>query len=100
MPGDTKTLFKRPNAYVPLLLSLAMFGIFVCLFFMSGPPTPQPDEGVAAHLFQIWLVVEAAMILFFALKWLPRKPQQAAVVLATQILGVLVVCSPVFYFKL
>jgi hypothetical protein len=60
----------------------------------------QPDEGTGAHLFQIWLVLEVFMVGFFAVKWLPQKPKDTLFVLAIQIVAVLIVCAPVFYFKL
>lgn len=91
---------KQPSAWIPIALSLCVLAAMILTIAVSGPPTPQPDEGIAAHLFQIWLVLEVVMIGFFALKWLPQRPLQALVVLALQILAVLAACFPVFYFKL
>lgn len=97
-----KSLFKQPSAWIPLALSLIMLGYILSLLMLHGVPAPQPevDEGVAAHLFQLWLVVEVPMILFFAFKWLPRAPKQALIILALQIIAVLVTCAPVFILKL
>ena len=92
--------FKHPSAWVPVALSLAVLATMVIAFTLSGPPVRQPDEGVAAHLFQIWLVLEVFMITFFAVKWLPRAPKQALIILAIQILAVLAAAAPVAYFKL
>ena len=77
-----------------------MIAVFVGYFVSSGPPKPEADEGTGAHLFQIWLVLEALMIPFFAITWVPQAPKQALVILAIQILLVLMGCAPVFYFKL
>ena len=33
----------------------------------------EADEGTAAHLFQIWLVLEVLMVAFFAMKWLAQN---------------------------
>lgn len=73
---------------------------WVISFATIGAPARQPDEGTGAHLFQIWLMLEALMVAFFAVKWLPEKPTQALVVLTIQIVAVLVACVPVFFFKL
>ena len=88
--------FKHPSAWVPVALSLAVLGASVIAFTLHG----QPDEGVAAHLFQMWLVLEVLMITFFVVKWLPRAPKQALMVLVIQILAVLAACAPVAYSKL
>ena len=77
-----------------------MIAVFVGYVVFSGPLEPEADEGTGAHLFQIWLVLEAIMIPFFALTWLPQAPKQALVILAIQILLVLLGCFPVYYFKL
>ena len=85
---------------MPVTLSLGVLVSMLICFTMYGPPVRQADEGIAAHLFQIWLVLEALMIGFFAAKWLPQKPKQALVILAIQIAAVLAACAPVAYFHL
>ena len=91
------SLLKKPSAWVPVVLSLAMLTFILTLLAMHGVPAPQPDadEGTAAHLFQIWLVLEVLMVTFFAAKWLPKTPKEALVVLAIQISAVLAACAPV-----
>jgi hypothetical protein len=42
------------------------------------------DEGTAAHLFQILMAGQLPIIVFFAAKWLPRRPADAWRVLALQ----------------
>jgi len=81
-------------------MSLTVLAIMLIYIAIAGPPVRQPDEGTGAHLFQIWLVLEVFMVSFFAIKWLPRAPKQALLVLAIQIMVVLAACAPVFYFKL
>ena len=85
-----------------MALSLAMLVFLLTLLSMHGVPTPEEnkDEGVAAHLFQLWLVLEAVMIPFFALRWLPQAPKDAALVLLLQIAAVIAPVAPVFYFHL
>ena len=84
------SIFKKPSAWIPLALSLAMVAIMLIHIAIFGI-VREADEGVAAHLFQIWLVLEVLMVAFFAITWLPQKPQQALLVLAIQIVAVLAV---------
>lgn len=73
-----------------MLISFTMFGI----------PHRQADEGTAAHLFQIWLVIEVLLIAFFAIKWIPQKPKQGFIISAMQIVAALAACTPVFILNL
>ncbi len=92
-------LIKKPSAWIPILLSLMMMVILGMYLAKIIPPDPTGDEGTGAHLFQIWLVSEAFMIPFFAVKWLSYERKQALLILTIQIARVLIVCAPVFYFK-
>ncbi len=94
------SLLQKPSAWIPLVLTLGIMGMFLFYIVVAGPPEPQADEGIAAHLFQLWLVVEAVLVTLFAVKWLPREPKQALIILTLQILGVAAACFPVFYFQL
>lgn len=95
------SLLKKPSAWFPIAASLAALVMILTAIAIVGlPAEPPKDEGVGAHLFQLWLVLEALMVAFFAVKWLPQRLMQALVVLALQILAVIAACAPVFYFKL
>ena len=95
------TIWKKPSAWIPIALSLAMLAFILTLLGINGVPTEMPeDEGVGAHLFQLWLVLEAPMIFFFAFKWLPRNPKEATFILILQVIAVLAACFPVYYFQL
>ena len=92
---------KHPSAWVPIVLSITMLLIMVIIFSTSTVSlVREADEGVGAHLFQIWLVLEIILIPFFAIKWLLQRPKDASLILVIQIILVFIVCFPVFYFKL
>jgi len=91
---------KQPSAWIPIALSLTVLTAFIITITISGPPAREPDEGTAAHLFQIWLVLEVFMVSIFALKWIPQNSKQALIIFAIQIIAVLAACYPVYYFKL
>lgn len=59
-------------------------------------PVPQPDEGAAAHLFQLLLAGQVPIAVFFALKWLRRAPRPALRVLALHLFGVLACVATVY----
>jgi hypothetical protein len=80
------SLTKRPSAYLPVTMSLAALALvlgYVAVYGYRTSGEPQ-DEGAAAHLFQLLMVLQAPIMLFFALRWLPREPREALTVLALQ----------------
>lgn len=91
--------FTRPTALAPIVMSLAALAVVLARIALVGT-THQPDEGAAAHLFQLFIVGQLPIVAFFAIRWLQRTPKRALVVLAWQALAVLVACAPVFYFHL
>jgi hypothetical protein len=88
------------SAWLPLALTAAMLGVFYLALTGAIPPGPTGDEGTAAHLFQIWLVLEVVLIAFFAIRWLPRSSKDTLLILVLQLCGVFAVCFPVWYLHL
>ena len=95
-----RTLLIRPSAWIPVALSLLVIVAWVIGIAVSGFPQPEPDEGTAAHLFQLWLAIEVVLIVAFAMIWLPRDFKWAIPVLALQIAAVLIGCAPVYILGL
>jgi hypothetical protein len=95
-----KSILKLPSAWIPIAMSLAVLATFFTGIALYGVPVREADEGTAAHLFQIWLLLEVLMVAFFAIKWLPRRPMHAPTVLAIQIIAVLAACAPVYFLNL
>jgi hypothetical protein len=60
----------------------------------------EPDEGTAAHIWQLLMAGQMPVLLFFAVKWLPRAPQQTLFVLGLQVLAVLAAMAPVYFLGL
>jgi hypothetical protein len=46
------------------------------------------------------MAAQVPIVAFFAIKWLPRSPKQALLVLALQAGAVLAALAPVFFFNL
>jgi hypothetical protein len=60
----------------------------------------EADEGTAAHLWQLLTLGQVPIIAFFAITWLPRRPQQALLVLALQAAAGFAAAAPVFLLGL
>lgn len=90
---------KRPSALIPLAMSLGALGLVLGHIAIFGTAR-QADEGAAAHLWQFLLAGQIPVIAFFAIKWLPRAPGPALLVLALQAIAGLAAAFPVFLLNL
>jgi hypothetical protein len=77
------TILKRPSAFLPVAISFAALATVLGHVVVFGT-AHEPDEGTAAHIFQLLMIGEVPIVVFFAIKWLPRAPRQALQVLALQ----------------
>ncbi len=93
------SLIRKPSAWIPVLIPLVFFAYLVAYIAIYGIVRKE-DEGAGAHLFQLWLVLEPFMLGFFAIKWLPREPKRALLILVLQIVIALLPIFVVFYFNL
>jgi hypothetical protein len=59
----------------------------------------QPDEGAAAHIWQLLMAAQVPIIVFFAIKWVPQTPRQALFILALQLGAALAALAPVFLLR-
>ena len=92
------TLLKRPTAFLPVAMSLGALAT-VLVFLARHGTAPQPDEGSAAHLWQLLMAGQVPVVLSFVLSWLPRSPRQAAPILALQVGAALSAMAPVFLLR-
>ena len=98
-------IVKRPSAFVPMAMSLAALAMIggVYVFGVAtghGGLVREPDEGAAAHIWQLLMAGQLPVLAFFAIKWLPRAPRPALYVLALQAAGVLAAMAPVYFLNL
>jgi hypothetical protein len=95
-----KSIFKLPSAILPMMMSLAALAlVLVHLALRGGTPEP-PDEGTAAHVFQLLLAGQAPIVAFFAIKWLPRLPGETLMMIGMQAAAALLALTPVVIFDL
>ena len=87
---------KQPSAIVPVLMSVAAL-VTVLVHILLVGTAPQADEGTAAHIWQLLMVGQIPLILFYSIKWLPRTPKTALSVLAVQIGAAFAAAGPIFW---
>ncbi|SRR5258708_21975161 len=88
-------MLKHPSAFVPVTMSLAALAT-VLVFLASHGPAPQADEGTAAHIWQLLMAAQVPIVAFFAIRWVPQAPRQAALILAVQFGAAIAAMAPVF----
>lgn len=96
---DMTSMIRLPSAFLPVAISLAALALVLGHVALFGV-THEADEGAAAHIWQLLMAAQVVIIVFFALKYVPRQPGQALPVLALQIVAALAACAPVFFLKL
>jgi len=96
---DARSLLRRPSAFVPPLLSLVACALVVGYVAYHGA-TGEADEGAAAHLWQLLMVAQIPVSGFFLIKWLPRAPRPARLIIALHLAAALVALAPVYFLHL
>ena len=89
------SLLKHPSAFLPLVMSFAALAAVLLVLAIHGS-APQQDEGAAAHIWQLLMAGQVPVVLFFALKWVPRTPRDTVPILALQIVAALAAAAPIF----
>ena len=93
-----KAILKIPSAFLPLAMSFGAFATVITYVAVFGTAR-QADEGTAAHIWQILMAGQIPIIVFFAVKWLPRAPKQALLVLVLQGGAALMALAPVYLLR-
>ena len=99
--------FRAKSTWLPFVFAGAAIAVLAG-YFVTGPHAPnlindhgvlREDEGTAAHLWQILMVLQVGAILTFAALWLPRDPRRAAPMLLLHGLGMIASASPVYLLE-
>ncbi|MEO8575739.1 MAG: hypothetical protein ABI556_03525 [Gemmatimonadales bacterium] len=94
--GANRSMKREPSAVLPIIMSLVAFGIVLVHYAVKGMDH-DPDEGTPAHLFQLLMVIQAPIIVYFAAKWLPLDTTRALRVLALQGAAIVAAFAGVFF---
>jgi|ERR1035438_6061286 hypothetical protein len=90
---------NRVSAIAPVVMSLVAFAI-VLLAVSTGWGMVPGDEGTAAHIFQILIVLQMPLILAFLATANWRNWRWVASRIVLQAAAIILAFSPVAYFKL
>lgn len=90
---------KQPSAFLPVAMSFAALATVLVHVALFGTAR-EPDEGTAAHVWQLLMAAQLPIIACFAIRWLPRTPRQALWVLALQVGAALAALAPVYLLGL
>ena len=83
------------------LLALSLVGLVAILVYGASTGfVREPDEGAAAHLWQLSMAAQLPLGVFFAVTWFPRAPRAAWAGVVTQVTVVLASLGVVRYFNL
>jgi hypothetical protein len=93
------SVLKRPSAFLPMVMSLVALAVVLFTVTVYGVPHGK-DEGAAAHIWQLLMAGQVPLLLFFAIKWLPRAPKETLCVLVLQVGAVFAAMAPVFFLHL
>jgi hypothetical protein len=92
---NSLAILKHLSAFLPVVMSLGAIAAILLFIGVHGT-APQADEGAEAHIWQLLMAGQIPIILFFAVKWLPQSPRDAAIVLAVQLGAVIAAMAPVY----
>ncbi|MDQ6626188.1 MAG: hypothetical protein M3Y69_08650 [Verrucomicrobiota bacterium] len=98
-PTSLPTALRHPSAFLPITMSLAALALVLIHISVYGTAR-EPDEGTAAHLWQLLMGLQIPIIGFFAIRWFPQSARSAAATLGLQFLAGLAAVAPVWYYHL
>ena len=92
---------NKLSAWLPIAMSGAAIVVLIVAFITThGVIVRQPDEGTAAHLWQLLMGGQLPIIAYFIVRWSWQNTKQGLIVILLQLLAGLMACAPVYYFKL
>ena len=88
------SIFRVPSALLPIAMSLAALGVMVGHLAMAGAAGFAADDSTA-YVFQLLLVCQVPVVAFFSIKWLPRLPAEAMMMIGLQAGAAMLALVPV-----
>ena len=92
-------LTRKPSAFLPFAMSLAAIMLVAGVVAVYGV-VRDPDEGTAAHIWQLLMMGQVPFLATFAIKWLPRERDAALTVLIVNLMAALAAVAPVWFLGL
>ena len=86
---------QRPSAFIPIAMSTAALGT-VLFHIVTVGTAPQPDEGAAAHIWQLLMAGQVPVVMFYAVTSLSEAPKTALPILGLQVGAALAAIAPIY----
>ena len=96
---NSMTMMKRPSAFLPVAMSFVALATVLGHVAIFGVAR-EADEGTAAHVFQLLMITQLPIMMFFAIKWIRQNPRQTLLVMALQLTAAVAALAPVFALNL
>ena len=84
---------RHPSALLPLFLSLGALAMVV--WFVAATGWSDSRTRALGAAWQVLMVAQVPAITYFALRWLPRAPRPALIVLTLQVVAATLAAAPV-----
>jgi hypothetical protein len=91
----SERVINHPSAFLPIVMSLGALTAVGLHLALVGT-APQPDEGAAAHVWQLLMGLQLPVIFYFAARWVSAAPRRAVPILVLQIGAAVIAAAPVF----
>jgi len=99
MTARIPSLVERLSAWLPPVMSILALAVVV-LHLVAFGTAREPDEGGAAHMWQLLMAGQLPFVAWHAVRWIPRAPALSLKIFAVQILAILAAIAPVWWFGL
>jgi hypothetical protein len=96
---NSLTRMKRPSAFLPVAMSCVALATVLGHVAIFGVAR-EADEGAAAHVFQLLMITQLPIMMFFAIKWLRQNPRQTLLLIALHLAAAVAALAPVFALNL
>ena len=94
-----RSMLRQMSALVPLAMSLAALLLVIYQLIISAHSSGAEADAVAS-VFQLLIVGQAPFAAYFAVKWMPRAPGDAMLILALQAAAAVAALAPMMFFGL
>ena len=94
----TPSLLLTPSGLAPVLMSLGAL-IAIGVHVLASGVAPQPDEGSAAHIWQLLMAGQLPFAGWFLVRRVPHGGRRALAVSALHLCAIGAAAFPVWWFK-
>ena len=98
-PNSIITLARQPSGFMPVVLSLAALALVLGTIATAGVAR-QPDEGAAAHIYQLLIAAQLPLLCLFMLRSVRKDVRAGLVIASIQVAALGAALWPVWYFGL